>query len=52
MKRLAVVLGLISLVLLSMVSVGFAACEGDLNCDGDTDGADLAKFAADFGATG
>jgi hypothetical protein len=35
-----------------MVSGGFAACEGDLNCDGVTDGTDLATFAADFGATG
>jgi hypothetical protein len=38
--------------LLSIVSVGFAACEGNLDCDADTDGADLALFAADFGATG
>jgi len=35
-----------------MVSGGFAACEGNLDCDKDTDGADLALFAADFGASG
>jgi hypothetical protein len=35
-----------------MVSVGFSACEGDLTCDGDTDGADLALLASGFGSTG
>jgi microcystin-dependent protein len=29
-----------------------AICEGDLNCDGNTDGADLSIFAEDFGVTG
>jgi hypothetical protein len=36
-------------VLFSMVSVSYSACEGDLNCDGDVDGSDLADFAADYG---
>ena len=31
-----------------MVSVGYSACEGDLNCDGDADGSDLVMFAANF----
>ena len=30
-------------------TAGWSACEGDLNCSGATDGADLAIFAADFG---
>lgn len=29
-----------------------AQCEGDLNCDGDIDGSDLAVFAMNFGSTG
>ena len=45
-------MGLVFFVLFSMVSVGYSACEGDLNCDGDADGADMALFAADFGTTG
>ena len=43
---------LVFFVLFSMVSVSYSACEGDLNCDGDVDGSDLAFFAADFGTTG
>ena len=39
-------------ILFSMVSVSYSACEGDLNCDGDVDGSDLADFAADYGSTG
>jgi hypothetical protein len=33
-------------------SIGWSTCEGDLNCDGVTDGTDLAIFANDFGTTG
>ncbi|MGV7224987.1 MAG: hypothetical protein ACQ9MH_26165 [Nitrospinales bacterium] len=51
MKKLNT-MGLVFLVLFTMVSVGYSACEGDINCDGDTDGADLALLAADFGTTG
>jgi hypothetical protein len=45
-------MGLVFFVLFSLVRVGYSACEGDLNCDGDTDGADLALLAADFGTIG
>ena len=44
-------IGLVFFVLFSMVSVGYSACEGDFDCDGDVDGSDLAVFAADFGRT-
>ena len=33
-------------------SLSWSACQGDINCNGLTDGADLALFAADFGTTG
>jgi thiol-disulfide isomerase/thioredoxin len=44
--------GLVFFVLFSMVSVGYSACEGDLNCSGTVEGSDLAIFAADFGTSG
>jgi len=52
MGRVSIMFGLIFLVLLSMVSSGFAFCAGDTNCDGVVDGSDLAALATDFGATG
>ena len=52
MKKLLFTMALVPFVLFSMVAVGYSACEGDLNCDGVTDGIDLATFADDFGATG
>jgi hypothetical protein len=39
-------------MLLGLSTPVWSACEGDLNCDGATDGTDLAAFAADFGTTG
>jgi hypothetical protein len=40
------------ITIFSFSSIGWSTCEGDLNCDGDTDGSDLALFANDFGTTG
>ena len=51
MKKLNT-MGLVFFVLLSMVSGGYSACEGDITCNGTVDGSDLAMFAADFGTTG
>lgn len=45
-------MGLVFFVLIFMGNVGYSACEGDLDCDGDTDGADLSLLAADYGTTG
>ena len=39
------------ITIFSLSSIGWSACEGDLNCDGDVDGEDLAIFAADYGTT-
>ena len=50
-RRLCIMFGLISLVLLSVVSSGFPFCVGDTNCDGVVDGSDLANLAGDFGTT-
>lgn len=36
----------------SFTLVSWSACEGDINCDGVTDGSGLALFAADYGTTG
>ena len=33
-------------------SIGWSACEGDLNCSGVVDGSDLAVFASSYGTTG
>jgi thiol-disulfide isomerase/thioredoxin len=43
--------GMISSVFAFLVNAGFAACLGDLNCDGVVDGTDLSTFADDFGTT-
>ena len=52
MKGLFVGMGVVVFVLLCMVGIAYAACEGNLNCNGVSDGSDLALFAADFGTTG
>jgi hypothetical protein len=51
MRRNFVLLAL-ALILCSFTSIGWSACEGDLNCNGVVDGFDLAAFAASFGTTG
>jgi hypothetical protein len=52
MKKYITSFSICSLVFfLSTFSV-LAVCDGDLNCDGSTDGSDLAIFAGDFGQTG
>ncbi len=51
MRKLKTI-GLVFFVLFSLVSVGYSACEGDINCSGNVDGSDLALVAADFGTTG
>ena len=45
-------MGLVFFVLFSMVSVGYSACEGDLNCNGNVDGSDFTMFAAVYGTNG
>lgn len=52
MRGIFTTIGIVTFAILFMAQVSFSECEGDLNCDGDTDGIDLAVFAADFGATG
>ena len=50
-KKFCTMFGLISLVFFSVVSSGFAFCQGDTDCNGVVDGLDVANVAADFGAT-
>ena len=38
-------IGLVFFVLFSMVSVGYSACGGDFDCDGDVDGSDPDTFS-------
>ena len=52
MKKLSILFGVLSLVMVFIVGNGYSACEGDINCSGTVDGADLALLATDFGTTG
>ena len=52
MRKLSMIIGVIFVFLLFTGIPCLAQCEGDLNCDGDIDGSDLAVFAMDFGSIG
>ena len=49
MRQLVIIMGLVSFAYLSLVSVGYAECVADINCDGVVDGTDLADFADSYG---
>jgi hypothetical protein len=52
MKKLIICLtGFLSLIVIFIIPCYAGECPGDINCDGDVDGSDLAVFAADFGRT-
>jgi hypothetical protein len=52
MIKISVSVCVVSLLSFIIISYGYPACEGDLNCSGTVDGSDLALLAADFGTTG
>ncbi len=52
MKNPLTIYGILFIAVLAMAQVSYSACEGDMNCDGSVDGADLAILAADFGTMG
>lgn len=52
MRKLSMIIGVIFAFLVFAGIPCLAQCEGDLNCDGDIDGSDLAVFAMDFGSIG
>ena len=49
MRKLFITTALISFIFLYAAPQTFAECKGDLNCDSDVDGSDLADFVKDYG---
>ena len=50
MKKANLILSAL-LIMFGFGQYGWSVCDGDTDCDGDIDGADVATLASDFGAS-